>query len=65
MFQEETFAARLSKDVSYNVKRDGKTFNCPWLFIYPLIKKRTVLLGETSSKCNYFIDGKQIKVWEI
>ena len=41
------------------MKGAGKTFNCPWLFIYPLFKKRTVPLGENSCKGNYFVDGKQ------
>ena len=41
------------------MKRAGKTFNCPWLFIYPLVKKRTVPQGENSCKRNCFIDGKQ------
>ena len=33
------------------MKRAGKTFSCPWLFIYPLFTKRTVPLGENSYKC--------------
>ena len=40
------------------MKRAGYTFIFPWLFIYPLFKKRTVPLGENSCKRNYFIDGK-------
>ena len=41
-----------------NMKKAGKTFTCPWLFIYLLFQKRTVPLGENSSKGNYLIDGK-------
>ena len=40
------------------MKRAGKTFSFPWLFIYPLFDKRTVPLRENSRKGNYFIDGK-------
>ena len=47
MFQEENFAVFLSKDVSQNMKRNGKTFSCPWFFIYPLFKKRAKPQGET------------------
>ena len=43
------------------MKRAGKTVSCPWLFIYPLIKKRTVSLGENRGKRNFFIDGKHSK----
>ena len=52
MFQEENFAVCISKDVSYNMKTDGKAFSWYWLFIYPLDKKRTVPLGENSCKRN-------------
>ena len=41
-----------------NVKRAGKTFSCPELFIHLLFNKRTIPLRENSSKRNYFIDGK-------
>ena len=41
-----------------------KAISCPWLFIHLLFNKRTVPLGENSSKRNYFIDGKHI-VWTI
>ena len=58
MLREENFAVRLSKNVSLNVKKAGKTFSCPFLFIYPLFKKRTTSLGENSCKRNYFLDGK-------
>ena len=58
MFQEENFAERLSKDVSYNVNRAGKTFSCPWSLNHWLSKKRTVSMGENSCKFNYFVDGK-------
>ena len=44
------------------MKRTGKAFSCPWLFIHLLFNKRTVPLGENSSKCNYFIDGKHSMV---
>ena len=47
------------KIVSYTKKRTGKTFSCHWLFIYSLLKKRTVPLGKNSCKHNYFLDGKQ------
>ena len=40
------------------MKRAGKTFSCPRLFIYLLFKKRTGPLGENSWKRNYFINGK-------
>ena len=40
------------------MKRAGKAFSYPWLFIHLLFNKRTVPLGENSSKSNYFIDGK-------
>ena len=41
------------------MRRADKTFSCPWLFIYPLFKKRAVPLGENSYERNYFLDAKQ------
>ena len=41
------------------MKIAGKAFSCPWLLICKLLNKRTVRLGENSSKYNTFIDGKQ------
>ena len=38
------------------MRRAGKTFSCPWSFIYPLFKKRTVPLGENPYN---FLGGKQ------
>ena len=46
-----------SKDV-FRYMRAGKAFSCQWLFIPFFFIKRTLPLGENSSKCNYFIDGK-------
>ena len=40
------------------MKIAGKAFSCPWLFVHLLFNKRTVPLGENSSKRNDFIDGK-------
>ena len=64
MFQEETFAVRLSKDVSYNMKTADKTFSCPWLFINPLVKKRIAPLGKKThaSVVSLLMENK---VWEI
>ena len=42
----------------FDIKRAGKAFSCPWLFIHLLFNKRTAPLVENSSKRNYFIDGK-------
>ena len=38
------------------MKRARKTFSCPQLFIHQLFYKRTVQLGETSCKRDYFYD---------
>ena len=40
------------------MERAGRAFSCPLLFIRLLFNKRTVPLGENSSKGNYFTDGK-------
>ena len=44
------------------MKKAGKAFSCAWLFIHLLFNKRTVPLGENSSKRDYCIDGKHIMV---
>ena len=40
------------------MKKARKTFSCPQLFIHQLFNKRTVQLGETSCKRDYFIDDE-------
>ena len=39
----------------FNMKRAGKAFSCPQLYIRLLIDKITVPLGENSSKRNYLL----------